>query len=72
MVADQRLYDLVVVGSSAGGIEALSLLVSTLPADFSASIVLAQHLGSDYPSHLAEILARHSVLPVHVVGACGE
>ncbi|HCF86279.1 MAG TPA: chemotaxis protein CheB, partial [Ktedonobacter sp.] len=26
--------DLVVVGSSAGGIEALSILVSTLPANF--------------------------------------
>src|SRR5437588_397969 len=36
--------DLVVVGSSAGGIEALSILVSTLSTDFPAPIVLAQHL----------------------------
>ena len=36
--------DLVVVGSSAGGVSALSTLVSTLRKDFPAPIVLAQHL----------------------------
>ena len=36
--------DLIVVGASAGGVEALSVLVSSLPADFPAPIVLAQHL----------------------------
>ena len=67
MAEGRTLYDLVVVGSSAGGIEALSLLVSTLPADFPAALVLGQHLGPDRPSHLADILARQSVLPVHTV-----
>ncbi|HLZ21514.1 MAG TPA: chemotaxis protein CheB [Ktedonobacterales bacterium] len=61
------LYGLVVVGSSAGGIEALSTLVATLPADFPAPLVLAQHLDPSRPSHLAEILARRSALPVRVV-----
>ena len=37
MSEGRTLYDLVVVGSSAGGIEALSLLVSTLPTDFPAA-----------------------------------
>src|SRR6266516_829123 len=59
--------DLVVVGSSAGGIEALSILVSTLPADFPAPLVLAQHLDPRQPSHLKQILARHSALPVRTV-----
>jgi two-component system, chemotaxis family, CheB/CheR fusion protein len=59
--------DLVVVGSSAGGVEALSVLVSTLPADFSAPIVLAQHLDPTRPSMLAEILQRRATLPVQVV-----
>jgi two-component system, chemotaxis family, CheB/CheR fusion protein len=68
MSGDQKLYDLVVVGSSAGGIEALSLLVSTLPTDFPSPLVLAQHLGPDRPSHLADILARQSALPVSIVG----
>ena len=61
---------LVVVGSSAGGIEALSTLVSTLPtppATFPAPIVIAQHLDPIRPSNLGEILARRSPLPVVTV-----
>jgi PAS domain S-box-containing protein len=58
---------LVVIGSSAGGIEALSRLVASLPADFPAPIVIAQHLDPKRPSHLHEILARHATLPVRVV-----
>lgn len=61
------MHELVVVGSSAGGIEALSTLLSTLPADFAAPIVIAQHLDPSRPSRLAEILARHSALPVRTV-----
>ncbi|KAB8145548.1 PAS domain-containing protein [Chloroflexia bacterium SDU3-3] len=56
--------DLVVIGSSAGGIEALSILVSTLPADFPAPIIIAQHLDPQRPSSLASILERRSPLPV--------
>ncbi len=58
---------LVVIGSSAGGIEALSRVVASLPADFAAPIVIAQHLDPRRPSHLHEILARHATLPVRVV-----
>ncbi|HEY7092868.1 MAG TPA: CheR family methyltransferase [Ktedonobacterales bacterium] len=64
----QPLLDaLVVVGSSAGGIEALSTLVASLPTGFPAPIILAQHLDPRYPSHLHEILARHTVLSVQRV-----
>ncbi len=59
--------DLVVVGSSAGGITALSTLVSTLNKEFPAPIVLAQHLDPQRPSHLASILERRSTLPVVTV-----
>ena len=55
------------IGSSAGGIEALSRLVASLPPDFPAPIVIAQHLDPRRPSHLHEILARHATLPVRVV-----
>ncbi|MEN9938912.1 MAG: hypothetical protein RLZZ387_5491 [Chloroflexota bacterium] len=61
------LFQLVVVGSSAGGIEALSTLVATLPTDFSAPVVIAQHLDPARPSHLAQILARRAHLPVITV-----
>lgn len=59
--------DLVVVGSSAGGISALSTLVSTLHTPFPAPIVLAQHLDPQRPSHLASILERRSTLPIVLV-----
>ena len=59
--------DLVVVGSSAGGVTALSTLVSTLRKDFPAPIVLAQHLDPQRPSHLGAILERRSSLPIVVV-----
>ena len=58
---------LVVVGSSAGGIEALSKLAATLPTPFPAPIVIAQHLDPKRPSHLGEILERHTSLPVVIV-----
>ncbi len=55
---------LVVVGSSAGGIDALSTLVANLPPDFPAPLVIAQHLDPSRPSHLGDILGRRSTLPV--------
>lgn len=67
MAEQQRLYDLVVIGASAGGIEALSLLVATLPESFSAPIVIAQHIDPNATSHLNQILTRRSKLPVHTM-----
>lgn len=64
---DINLGDLVVVGSSAGGVEALSVLVGSLPADFPAPIVLAQHLDPSRPSSLDGILRRRTPLPVELV-----
>jgi two-component system, chemotaxis family, CheB/CheR fusion protein len=69
--SDQITYSdrLVIVGSSAGGIEALSILVSTLPTDFPVPIVLAQHLDPHRPSNLGAILQRHATLPVNIITA---
>ena len=58
------LFQLVVVGSSAGGIEALSKLVASLPSPFELPLVIAQHLDPKRISHLAEILTRHTALPI--------
>ncbi len=58
---------LIVVGSSAGGIDALSTLMSSLPADLAAPMVIAQHLDPTRQSHLRDILARRSPLPVRTV-----
>jgi two-component system, chemotaxis family, protein-glutamate methylesterase/glutaminase len=48
----------VVIGASAGGIEALNELVRGLPADFGAPILLVLHIPADSPSLLAKILGR--------------
>lgn len=61
------MNDLVVVGSSAGGVGALSTLVSTLHKNFPAPVVLAQHLDPQRPSQLGSILERRSTLPVVLV-----
>ena len=59
--------NLLVLGSSAGGIEALSRVVSDLPTDLPAAVVIAQHLDPRRSSHLAEILQRHTALPIRVI-----
>lgn len=64
---DDSSKDLVVVGSSAGGVGALSTLVSTLHKNFPAPIVLAQHLDPQRRSQLGTILERRSTLPIVVV-----
>lgn len=71
MTQQSRPSHLVVIGSSAGGIEALSQVVATLPADFRAAVVIAQHLDPNQPSHLEEILARRGKLPVRTVTTHG-
>jgi two-component system chemotaxis response regulator CheB len=55
--------DLVVVGASAGGVEALRSMVSTLPADFPGTVVVTMHLGPGTHSALARILDRAGPLP---------
>src|SRR5215470_17519123 len=69
--SETRNEDLVVVGSSAGGVGALSTLVSTLHKSFPAPIVIAQHLDPQRPSQLGSILERRSTLPVVVVSEHG-
>ena len=58
---------LVVVGSSAGGVEALMELVATLPRAFATPVVIAQHLDPHRASSLGAILAQRASQPVVTV-----
>ncbi len=55
--------DIVVVGTSAGGVEALGTLVAGLPADFPGTIFVVMHTAPDSPGVLAQILDRAGPLP---------
>lgn len=56
-------HDIVVIGASAGGVEALSLLARELPADLPSAIFVALHIPAHSPSLLPQILNRHGRLP---------
>jgi two-component system chemotaxis response regulator CheB len=56
-------HDIVVVGASAGGVDALSQLVAGLPANFPAAVFIALHSHPGSPSSLPELLSRRGPLP---------
>ena len=55
--------DIIVIGSSAGGVDALQRLCAALPADLPASIFVAQHLSPSARSVLPQLLDRAGPLP---------
>jgi two-component system, chemotaxis family, protein-glutamate methylesterase/glutaminase len=57
-------FNVVALVASMGGIPALCAILSALPADFPAAIVVVLHLSPNSPSHLPEILSRRTALRV--------
>src|SRR5947209_5080636 len=56
--------DIIVVGGSAGGLEALGNVLRGLPPDFDASVFAVLHTSPNGTSVLPQILARTAALPV--------
>ena len=52
------------IGSSAGGLEALTNLVSALPTDLGATYVVIQHLSPTHRSMMVQLLGRETAMAV--------
>jgi len=61
------VFPVVAVGASAGGLEAVSQLLSCVPAKSGIAIVLVQHLAPKHDSSLVTLLSRVSKMPVSEV-----
>jgi two-component system, chemotaxis family, protein-glutamate methylesterase/glutaminase len=55
--------NIIVIGASYGGVEAMKELVGGLPERLPATILLVQHLGPTVPSVLPKVLANAGPLP---------
>jgi two-component system chemotaxis response regulator CheB len=64
MIALQNRIDAVVIGASAGGVEALSEILPALPASFRPALLIVLHLPRERPSLLVEIYENRCALPV--------
>ena len=60
-------FHIVGVGASAGGLEAIETLFEEMPVDSGMAFVVVQHLSPDFKSHMEELLARKTKIPIHRV-----
>ena len=58
-------HEIIVLGTSAGGLKALTAIVKELPADLEAAVFVVQHLHANRNSLLPAILQDVGTLPAH-------
>lgn len=64
---DETNLTVVGIGASAGGLEALERFFDNLDNNTRMAFVVVQHLSPDFKSLMDELLARHTMLPIHMV-----
>lgn len=57
-------YDAIVIGASAGGVEALGVLLPALPASLRVAVLIVLHQPRDRPSLLVDVFAARCALPL--------
>jgi two-component system chemotaxis response regulator CheB len=65
----RRRLELVAIGASTGGPQALHELLTRLPESFPLSVVVVQHMSAGFVPSLVDWLAPQCALPVHVAVA---
>ena len=63
-MGDEASFPIVGVGASAGGLEAFSAVLRTLPPEPDLAIVFIQHLAPQHESALTVLLSNQSTMPV--------
>lgn len=59
-------FPLVVIGASTGGPRVVHQIISALPRDFPAAVLVVQHIARGFSAGMAEWLAASAALPVQV------
>lgn len=59
-------YPVVVIGASTGGPKVIRQILSGLPADFAAALVIVQHIAAGFSAGLVEWLSGSTALPVRL------
>jgi len=59
-------FDLVVIGVSTGGPPVLHTILSALPKDFPAPVLIVQHIAAGFLAGMVEWLGQDSPMPIHI------
>jgi len=67
MPQKKKYKSIVIIGTSAGGIKAVKQILSQLPKDFFAPIIIVQHMNSFMNMFFIDYLNSHSAIKVKEV-----
>ena len=62
-----KSFPVVAIGASAGGLEAMSILLKNLPADTGMAFIYVQHLSPDHKSLLTSLLSKVTKMKVQEI-----
>jgi two-component system chemotaxis response regulator CheB len=65
-MSNEKVFPIVCVGGSAGGLDAYIRLLQNLPADMGVAVVIVNHIRN-VPTQLDEILPRYTRMPVELI-----
>jgi two-component system chemotaxis response regulator CheB len=67
MTKTHRRVEAIVIGGSAGALDALARLLPALPPDSAVPVAIVVHVPATRPSHLAPVLGAKAAVPVREV-----